>query len=160
MSGAYPADMAVLDRFGFSEKPEEVSVNSQTADRIPWVPREFDRNETVFNGRKTVNIKTRSRVPAEIEPSGKNVGNLHGLLPVNTSSHCSSPSSIQKITGRYDKSNKRLKGETRLPNVVHLSPEAKKELEWWRDHFKMNNGKSILPLEEQETIFTDASKQG
>ena len=24
----------------------------------------------------------------------------------------------------------------------------------------MNNGKSILPPEEQETIFTDASKQG
>ena len=30
-------------------------------------------------------------------------------------------------------------------SVVCLSPEAKKELEWWRDYVKMNNGKSILP---------------
>ena len=71
MSGAYPADMAVVDRFGSSGKPEDISVNSQTADRIPRVPHEFDRNETVFNGRKTVEIKTRSRVPAEIKASGK-----------------------------------------------------------------------------------------
>ena len=99
MSGAYPADMAVVDRFRF---PEEVSVNSQTADRIPWVPREFHRNETVFNRRKTVKIKTRSRVHAEIKPSGKDVGKLFGLLPVNSSSHCSGPSSFQKITGRYE----------------------------------------------------------
>ena len=115
MSGAYPADMSVVDRFGFSLKPEEVSVNTQTADRIPWVPPAFHRNETVFNRRKTVKIKTRSRVPAEIKPSGKDVGKLVGLLPVNSSSHCSGPSSFQKITGRYDKIHKRLKGETRLP---------------------------------------------
>ena len=31
MSGAFPADMTVVARFGFSGKPEEVSVNSQTA---------------------------------------------------------------------------------------------------------------------------------
>ena len=45
-------------------------------------------------------------------------------------------------------------------SVVCLSPDAKKELEWWRDNVKMNNGKSILPPEEQGTIFSDASKQG
>ena len=45
-------------------------------------------------------------------------------------------------------------------SVVCLSPEAKKELEWWRDYVKMNNGKSTLPPEEQDTIFSDASKQG
>ena len=115
MSGAYPADMAVVDRFGFSGKPKEASVKSQTADRIPGVPREFHRNETVFNGRKTVKIKIRSRVAAEISPSGKDVGKLLGLLPINSSSNCSGPSSFQKITGRYDKSQKRLRGETRLP---------------------------------------------
>ena len=102
--------MAVVDRFGFFGKPEEVSVKSQMADRIPGVPREFHRNETVFNGRKIVKIKTRSRVPAEISSSGKDVGKLLGLLPVNSSSHCSGPSSFQKITGRYDKSHKRLRG--------------------------------------------------
>ena len=160
MSGAYPADMAVVDRFGFSGKPEEVSVKSQTADRIPGVPREFHRNETVSNRGKTVKIKTRSRVPAEISPSGKDVGKLLGLLPVNSSSHCSGPSSFQKITGRYDKSHKRLRGRQGYRSVVYLSPEAKKELEWWRDHLKMDNGRSILPPEEQETMFTDASKQG
>ena len=41
MSGAYPVDMAVVDRFGFSGKPEEVSAKSQTVDRIPGVPREI-----------------------------------------------------------------------------------------------------------------------
>ena len=134
MFGAYPADMAVVDRFGFSGKPK--------------------------NGRKAIKIKTRSRVPDKISPSGKDVGKLLGLLPVNSFSHCSGPSSFQKITGRYDRSHKRLRGRQGYRSVVHLSQEAKKELEWWRDHLKMNNGRSILPLEKQETIFTDASKQG
>ena len=44
--------------------------------------------------------------------------------------------------------------------MVRLSPEAKKELEWWRDYLKMSIGKSILPLEELDTIFTDAFNQG
>ena len=152
--------MAVVDRFAFSGKPEEVSVNSQTADRIPWVPCEFHRNETVFNGRKTVKIKTRSRVPAEIKPSGKDVGKLLGLLPVNSSSHCSAPLHFRKLQADMIKAIKGLRGRKGYQSVVHLSPEAKTELEWWKDHLKMNNGKSILPPEEQETIFTDASKQG
>ena len=144
MSGAYPADMAVVDRYGFSGKPEEVSVNSQTADRILWVPREFHRNETVFNGRKSVKIKTRSRMPAEIIPSGKDVGKLLGLLPVNSSSHCSGPSSFQKMTGRYDKSHKRLKGETRLrecsPSLSRSQNrtgmvEGPLKNEQWQKHF-------------------------
>ena len=117
MSGAHLADMAVVDRFGFSGKPEEISVKSQTADRIPGVPCEFNSSETVFNGKKTVKIKTRSRVPAEISPSGKDVGKLLGLLPVNSSSHCSGPSSFQKITGRYDKSHKRLRGGDKATKV-------------------------------------------
>ena len=41
MSGAYKADMAVVDRFSFSEKHDEVSFHTQTTGRIPWVPREF-----------------------------------------------------------------------------------------------------------------------
>ena len=145
MSGAYPADMAVVDRFGFSAKPKEVSVKSQTADRIPGVPREFHRNETVFNGRKTVKIKIRSRVAAEINPSGKDVGKLLGLLPINSSSNCSGPSSFQKITGRYDKSQKRLRGgERRLPECSPSLARSQKitgmvegplKNEQWQKHF-------------------------
>ena len=86
----------------------------KTAGRIPRVPREFHQNKTVFNGKKTVKIKTRSRDDAEIKPSGKDVGKLLGLLQVNSSSHCSGPSIFQKFTGRYDTSLRRLKGETRL----------------------------------------------
>ena len=52
------------------------------------------------------------------------------------------------------------RGRQGYQSVVYLSPEAKKELEWWRDYLKMSNGKRILPLEEQDTIFTNASKQG
>ena len=160
MSGAYAADMAVVDRFVFSGKPEEVSVKSQTADRIPGVPREFHRNETVFNGRKTVKIKTRSRVPAEISLSGKDVGKLLGLLPGNSSRHCSGPLHFRKLQADIIEAVKGLGERQGCRSVVHLSPEAKKELEWWRDHLKMNNGRSILPLEEQETIFMEASKHG
>ena len=115
MSGAYAADMAVVDRFRFSGEPKEVSFNTQTTNRIPGVHGKFHRNEIVFNGRKTVKIKSRSRDAAEIKPSGKEIGKLHGLLPVNSSSHCSGSSPFQKFTGRYDKGLKRLKGETRLP---------------------------------------------
>ena len=160
MSGAYAADKAVVDRFRFSGKPKEVSFSTQTTSRIPGVHCKFHRNEIVFNGRKTVKIKTRSRDAAEIKPSGKDVGKLLGLLPVNSSSHCSGSSPFQKFTGRYDKGLKRLKGGQGYRSVVCLSPEAKKELEWLRDYVKMNNVKSILPPEEQDTIFSDASKQG
>ena len=58
------------------------------------------------------------------------------------------------------KAIKGLRGRKGCQSVVDLSPEAKTELEWWRDHLKMNNGKSILPPEEQETIFTDTSMHG
>ena len=51
MYGAYTADMAVVDRFRFSGRPKEVSFNTQTT-----IPHEFHRNETIFNGRKTVKI--------------------------------------------------------------------------------------------------------
>ena len=106
----------------------------------------------------------RSKLEAEMllksNPVVKILGKLLGLLPVNSSSHCSGSSPFQKFTGRYDKGLKRLKGGQGYRSVVCLSPEAMKELEWWRDYVKMNNGKSILPLEEQDTIFSDTSKQG
>ena len=127
MSGAYAADMAVVDRFRFSGKPKEVSFNTQTTSRIPGVHCKFHRNEIVFNGRKTVKIKTRSRDAAEIKPSGKDIGKLLGLLPVNSSSHCSGSSPFQKFTGRYDKGLKRLRGGGRgYRSVVYDAPSLTK----------------------------------
>ena len=41
MSGAYAADMAVVDRFRFSGKPKKVSFNTQTRSRIPGVNCKF-----------------------------------------------------------------------------------------------------------------------
>ena len=41
MSGAYAADMAVVDRFRFSGKPKEVSFSTQTTSRIPGVHCKF-----------------------------------------------------------------------------------------------------------------------
>ena len=136
MSGAYAADMAVVDRFRFSGKPKEISFNTQRTSRIPGVRCKFHRNEIVFNRRKTVKTKTRSRDAAEIKPIGKDIGKLLGLLPVNSSSHCSGSSPFHKFRGRYDKGLKRLKGGQGYWSVVCLSPEAKKELEWWRDNLK------------------------
>ena len=144
MSGAYAADMAVVDRFRFSGKPKEVSFSTQTTSRIPGVHCKFHRNEIVFNGRKTVKSKTRSREAAEIKPSGKDIGKLLGLLPVNSSSHCSGSSPFQKFTGRYDKGLKRLKGGTRLPECsLSLSGgqertgmvEGLRKNEQWQKHF-------------------------
>ena len=144
MFGAYAADMAVVDRFRFSGKPKEVSFNTQTTSRIPGVHCKFHRNETVFIGRKTVKIKTRSRDAAEIKPSGKDIGKLLGLLPVNSSSHCSGSSPFQKFTVRYDKGLKRLRGETRLPEYsLSLSTgqeragmvEGLLKNEQWQKHF-------------------------
>ena len=144
MFGAYAADMAVVDRFRFSGKPKEVSFSTQTTSRIPGVHCKFHRNEIVFNGRKTVKSKTRSREAAEIKPSGKDIGKLLGLLPVNSSSHCSGSSPFQKFTGRYDKGLKRLKGGTRLPECsLSLSGgqgrtgmvEGLRKNEQWQKHF-------------------------
>ena len=160
MSGAYAADMAVVDRFRFSGKPKEVSFNTQTTSRIPGVHCKFHRNEIVFNGRKTVKIKTRSRDAAEIKPSGKDIGKLLGLLPVNSSTIAVAPLHLRNLQVDMIKALKGSRGGQGYRSVVCLSPEAKKELEWWRDYVKMNNGESILPPEEQDTIFSDASKQG
>ena len=144
MSGAYAADMAVVDRFRFFGKPKEVSFNTQATSRIPGVHCKFHRNEIVFNGRKTVKIKTRSRDATEIKPSGKDIGKLLGLLPVNSSSHCSGSSPFQKFTGRYDNSLKRLKVGTRLPECsLSLSRGQEKtgmvegllKNEQWQKHF-------------------------
>ena len=144
MSGAYAADMAVVDRFRFSGKPKEVSFSTQKTSRIPGVHCKFHRNEIVFNGRKTVKSKTRSREAAEIKPSGKDIGKLLGLLPVNSSSHCSGSSPFQKFTGRCDKGLKRLKGGTRLPECsLSLSGgqertgmvEGLRKNEQWQKHF-------------------------
>ena len=160
MSGAYAANMAVVDRFRFSGKPKEVSFNTQTTSRIPGVHCKFHRNEIVFNGRKAVKIKTRSRDAAEIKPNGKDIGKLLGLLPVNSSSHCSGSSPFQKFTVRYDKGLKRLKGETRLPECSLSLSRGQERTGMVEDYLKMNNGKSILPPEEEDTIFSDVSKQG
>ena len=139
MSETYAADMAVVDRFRFSGKPKEVSFDTQTTGRIPWVPHEFHRNKTVFNGRKP-----RSRDAAEIKPFAKDVGKPLGLLPVNSSSHCSGSSSFQKFTVRYDNSLKRLKVGKRL---LECSPSLSRSLkgtgmvegllenEQWQKHF-------------------------
>ena len=144
LSGAHAADMAVVDRFRFSGKPKEVSFSTQTTSRIPGVHCKFHRNEIVFNGRKTVKSKTRSREAAEIKPSGKDIGKLLGLLPVNSSSHCSGSSPFQKFTGRYDKGLKRLKGGTRVPECsLSLSGgqertgmvEGLRKNEQWQKHF-------------------------
>ena len=100
--------------------------------------------QLTFNGRKTVKIKTRSRDAAEIKPSGKDIGKLLGLLPVNSSSHCSGSSPFQKVTVRYDKGLRRLKGETRLPECsLSLSRGQKRtgmvkgllKNEQWQKHF-------------------------
>ena len=110
----------------------------------PGVHCKFHRNEIVFIGRKTVKIKTRSRDAAEIKPSGKDIGKLLGLLPVNSSGHCSGSSPFQKFTVRYDKGLKRLKGETRLPEYsLSLSRgqertgmvEGLLKNEQWQKHF-------------------------
>ena len=154
MFGAYPADMAVADRFGFSGKPKEVSVKSQTADRIPGVPREFYRNETVFNRRKTAECLLKS------VPVVKMLASFWGFCQLTLPAIAVTPLHFRKLQADMVKAIKGLGGSQGYRSVVHLSPEAKKELEWWRDHLKMNNGRSILPPEEQETIFTDASKQG
>ena len=144
MSGAYTADMAVVDRFRFSRKPKEVSFNTEATGGIPWVSREFHQNETVFNRRKTVKIRTRSRNAAEIKPSGEDVGKLLGLLPVDSSSHCRGSSPFQKFTGRYDKNHNRLKRVTRLPeHSLSLSRSQKRtgmvegllKNEQWQKHF-------------------------
>ena len=99
-------------------------------------------------------------MPAEIIPSGKDVDKLLGLLPVNSSSHCSGPSSFQKITGRYDKSHKRLKGETRLPECSPSLSRSQNRTGMVEGPLKNEQWQKHFPPEEQETIFTDASKQG
>ena len=158
MYGAYPADMAVVDRFGFSGKPEEVSVNSQTAERISW---EFHRNETVFlMEEKLLRSKLEAECLLKSNPVVKMLASFWGFCQSTLPAIAVAPLHVRKLQADMIKAIKSLRGRQGYWSVVHLFPETKTELEWWRDHLKMNNGKSILPPEEQETIFTDASKQG
>ena len=72
MSGAYTADMAVVDRFRFSGKPKEVSLNTQTTSRIPGVHCKFHQNEIVFKGQiKAVTSCSTHKIDQQ-ETDGKN----------------------------------------------------------------------------------------
>ena len=79
-------------------------------------------------------------------------GFCQSALPANVVA----PLHFRNLQADMIKALKSLRGRQGYQNVIHLSPDAKKELEWWRDYLKMSNNKSILPREEQDTTFTDA----
>ena len=94
-----------------------------------------------MNRRKTVKIKTRNRDAAEIKPSGKDVGKLVGLLPVNSFIQVA-PLYFRNLQADMIKALKGSRGRQGYRIVIRLFPEAKKELEWWRDYLKAAKAKA------------------
>ena len=106
----------------------------------------------------------RSKLEAEMllksNPVAKILASFLGFCQSTLPAIAVAPLHFRNLQADMIKALKGSRGRQGYQSVVCLSPEAKKELEWWRDCLKMNNGKSILPPEEQDTIFSDASKQG
>ena len=106
----------------------------------------------------------RSKLEAEMllksNPVVKILASFLGFCQSTLPAIAVAPLHFRNLQADMIKALKGSKGGQGYRSVVCLSLEAKKELEWWRDYLKMNNGKSILPLKEQDTIFSDASKQG
>ena len=106
----------------------------------------------------------RSKLEAEMllksNPVVKILASFLGFCQSTLPAIAVAPLHFRNLQSDMIKTLKGSRGRQGYWSVVCLSPEAKKELEWWRDYLKMNNGKSILPLEEQDTIFSDASKKG
>ena len=106
----------------------------------------------------------RSKLEAEMllksNPVVKILASFLGFCQSTLPAIAVAPLHFRNLQADMIKALKGSRGGEGYRSVVCLLPEAKKELEWWRDYLKMNNGKSILPPEEQDTIFSDASKQG
>ena len=106
----------------------------------------------------------RSKLEAEMllksNPVVKILASFLGFCQSTLPAIAVAPLHFRNLQADMIKALKGSRGGQGYRSVVCLSPEAKKELEWWRDYLKMNNGKSILPPQEQDTVFSDASKQG
>ena len=79
MSGACSADMALVDRFRFFGKPEEVSFNSHTAGRILWVPCELHRNETFSTEEKLLRSELEAEMLMKSDPLVKMLASFLGF---------------------------------------------------------------------------------
>ena len=123
------------------------------------MPREFHRNEAVFN-KKVIKIKTRSRDAAKSNPVVKMLAKYLGICQSMLPAIAVAPSHFSSLLSDIIKALEGSRKRQDWQSVVCLSPETKKELEWWRDYVKMNNGRSTLYPVTQDTVFTDASKQG
>ena len=105
----------------------------------------------------------RSKLEAEMllksNPTVKMLASFLGFCQSTLPAIAVAPLHFRNLQSDMIQALKGSNGRKGYQAVVRLSPEAKTELEWWMDKLKMSNGKSILPLEEQDTIFKDASKQ-
>ena len=144
MSGAYTADMAVVDRFRFSGNPKEVSLTpKQQAEYLGFIVNSV-KMKLFLAEEKLLRSKLEAEMLLKSNPVVKILANFLGVLLVNSSSHCSGSSPFQKFTVRYDKGLERLKGETRLPECsLSLSRSQERtgmvegllKNEQWQKHF-------------------------
>ena len=155
MSEAYAADMAVVDRFRFSGKPKEVSFDTQQqAEYLGFLMNSIEIKLFLMEENLEAEMLLKSN------PLLKMLASFLGFCQSTLPATVVAPLHFRNLQSDMIIALKGSRWGKGYWSVVHLSPEAKKELEWLRDYLKMSNGKSILPLEEQDAIFIDASKQG
>ena len=90
----------------------------------------------------------RSKLEAEMLPKSnpvvKILANFLGFCQSTLPAIAVAPLHFGNLQADMIKALKGSRGGQGYQSLVCLSPKAKKELEWWRDYLKMNNGKSIL----------------
>ena len=96
------------------------------------------------------------------------LGFFQSTLPANAVA----PLYFRKLQADMIKAIKGLRGRQGYRSVVHLSPEAKAELEWWRDHLKMKQWQkhfaprknkrqySQMPSSKGEVTFESGKNRG
>ena len=90
--------------------------------------------------------------------SARQLASFLGLLQATLPAITIAPLYFRNLQRDLSKALNSSEGNQSYQTVVVLSLESRGELMWWKNWPPFHNGKNILVPKEQETIFSDASK--
>ena len=131
---------------------------ASTLTRLPWVPDRFEVHDHCpprKQGAKDSGVSTHAQpTDGYISTTCSSDWINDGMLTC----HCRSSSSLPHSSGSLIRSL--LPSMTNSDNPIHLSAEAKADLNWWINHFTIHMCRPIQPPTASLTLQTDASTIG
>ena len=134
---------------------EKVDTSASPSNRISWLGERFFRNESLSPSKKgrgdcsdTSKWNGRLTLRDLKKLLGKSTSTIQAILPAKLQIRFLQQIQIQTL-------RKNMTSES----VITLDQQAKEELPWWVTNMKIYNGKSLLIVLPDLTIFSDASKK-